>query len=70
MLLNEPTIVTIIFTVALAFFPTLEIHPINIKIQGLKETSKELDYAQTKEVIILKAAKVYLAFPNESPLSR
>lgn len=50
------------------FLPTLEIHP--IKMLGLKETSRKLDYAQTKEAIIFKAAKVYLAFPNELPLSQ
>lgn len=54
-----------IFTVV---FPTLNIHP--IKILGLKKTPRKLNYAQTKEVIIFKAANVYLAFPNESPLSR
>lgn len=60
--------ITIIFTAALPFFPTLEIHP--IRILGLKETSRKPDYAQTKEAIIFKAAKVYLAFPNEPPLSQ
>lgn len=61
-------VTTVIFTAALPFLPTPESRP--IKIPGLKETSRKLDYAQTKEAIIFKAAKVYLAFPNEPPLSQ
>lgn len=51
-----------------ALLPTFEIHP--VKTLVLKATSRKLDYTQTKEVIIFQAAKIYLAFPNEPPLSQ